>query len=87
MNQPHQVYISLGSNKGDRFKNLQDAIDSIHLNIGTIKIVSKVYNTPAFGFEGDDFLNCCLVLESYLSPKKVLKKLKKELFLFSDAFN
>lgn len=77
MNQPHQVYISLGSNKGDRFKNLQDAIDSIHLNIGTIKIVSKVYNTPAFGFEGDDFYNACLHVSTYLKPKKVMQELLK----------
>jgi len=38
MNQPQQVYISLGSNKGDRFKNLQDAIDLIYVKIGNVKI-------------------------------------------------
>ena len=53
----HIVYISLGSNKGDRFKNLQDAINLIYNKIGKIEIISKVYNSPAFGFEGDDFLN------------------------------
>ncbi|MCK0178913.1 2-amino-4-hydroxy-6-hydroxymethyldihydropteridine diphosphokinase [Flavobacteriaceae bacterium S0862] len=75
MNQPQQVYISLGSNEGDRFKNLQDAIDLIHLKIGTVKIISKVYNTPAFGFEGADFYNACLHVSTYLKPKKVMQEL------------
>tara|TARA_R110000868_G_scaffold360484_2_gene622523 strand:+ start:18847 stop:19977 length:1131 start_codon:yes stop_codon:yes gene_type:complete len=71
----HIVYISLGSNKGDRFKNLQDAIDLIFLKIGRIDVISKVYNAPAFGFESDDFLNTCLRLETELEAKKVLKEL------------
>jgi 2-amino-4-hydroxy-6-hydroxymethyldihydropteridine diphosphokinase len=68
-------HIALGSNKGDKFKNLQDAVDAIHERIGNIKLISKVYKSPAFGFESDDFLNCCLVLESYLEPQDVLKHL------------
>lgn len=75
MNQPHQIYISLGSNKGSRFKNLQEAIDLIYLKIGTIKIISKVYNSPAFGFEGDDFYNACMHVETYLKPIKVMQEL------------
>ncbi len=79
MNQPQQVYISLGSNQGDRFKNLQEAIDFIHLKIGTVKIISKVYNSPAFGFDpeasGDDFYNVCMHVETYLKPKKVMQEL------------
>jgi 2-amino-4-hydroxy-6-hydroxymethyldihydropteridine diphosphokinase len=75
MNQLNKVYISLGSNKGDKFKNLQRAIDCIHEQIGQIKQISKVYKSPAFGFEGDDFLNTCLILETEFKPKKLLKKL------------
>lgn len=67
-----KIYISLGSNKGDRLKYLQDAINLIFKKIGKINIISKVYNTPAIGFEGDDFLNCCLILETELSPEKVM---------------
>lgn len=77
MNQPYQVYISLGSNKGDRFKNLQEAINLIHLRIGAIKIISKVYNTPAFGFESDDFYNACLRVETDIKPKKIMQELLK----------
>ena len=75
MMQPTTYHIALGSNKGDKFKNLQDAIDAIHKQVGNIKLISKVYKSPAFGFESDDFFNCCLVLESYLKPQKVLETL------------
>jgi len=77
MIRPTIFYIALGSNKGDKFKNLQNAVDLIHVSIGNIKLISKVYKSPAFGFKSDDFLNCCLVLESYLKPQIVLKNLLK----------
>lgn len=73
---PHsKVYIALGSNKGDRFKNLQDAIDLIFNRIGTTQAISKVYNSEAFGFEGDDFLNCCAIVETTLSPEVTMTTL------------
>ena len=70
-----KVYISIGSNKGDKFKNLQAAVDAVHLKVGTIKIISKVFKTPSLGFEADDFYNACLLVESYLKPNAILKKL------------
>jgi len=73
MTHPITYHIALGSNKGDKLKNLQDAVDAIYIALGTIKLISKVYKSPAFGFESEDFLNCCLVLESYLAPQQVLE--------------
>jgi len=77
MSNLRKVYISLGSNKGDKFKNLQEAINAIHLKIGNIVIISKVYTSPAFGFQGDDFFNACLILETSFKPQKLLKELLK----------
>lgn len=71
----HIAYISLGSNKGDRFKNLQDAVNLIYLKIGKVDVISKVYNSPALGFESNDFLNTCLRLDTELNAKDVLKYL------------
>lgn len=65
-------HIALGSNLGDKFKNLQEAVNAIHKTIGQIKHISRVYKSPAFGFEGDDFLNAALVVESSLLPGDVL---------------
>jgi deoxyguanosine kinase len=71
----HKVYLSLGSNKGDRLKNLQDAVDLIFKRIGKTNNISNVYNTPAFDFEGDDFLNTCIFLETELEAKTLMKTL------------
>jgi len=75
MLKPTTSHIALGSNKGDKFKNLQMAVDAIYERIGNIKLISKVYKSPAFGFKSDEFFNCCLVLESYFEPQKVLEAL------------
>ena len=67
-----KVYISLGSNQGDKFKNLQDALHAIYERAGNIKAISKVYKSEAFGFEGNDFLNACALIETTLSPSKLM---------------
>lgn len=72
-----KVYISIGSNKGDKFQNLQNAINAIYQKIGIVKIISKVYKSNSFGFEGEDFLNICAIVETNLIPTKVLKELLK----------
>ncbi|RIA10798.1 2-amino-4-hydroxy-6-hydroxymethyldihydropteridine diphosphokinase [Flavobacteriaceae bacterium MAR_2010_72] len=76
MKEIHKVYLALGSNVGDRLKHLQDAVNLIFERIGKIIIISNVYNTPAYGFEGDDFLNTCVFLETDLLPKPLMKALK-----------
>ncbi|MBJ6369363.1 2-amino-4-hydroxy-6-hydroxymethyldihydropteridine diphosphokinase [Snuella sedimenti] len=75
MKRSRTYYIALGSNKGDKLQNLQEAVEAIHLKIGMVITISKVYTSAAFGFEGDDFLNACLVLKSDLKPEEVLQEL------------
>ncbi|MCX7546740.1 2-amino-4-hydroxy-6-hydroxymethyldihydropteridine diphosphokinase [Xanthomarina sp. F1114] len=75
MDTRRKFYISLGSNKGDRLKHLQDGLGLIFKKIGKISSISKVYNTPAIGFEADDFLNCCIIFETFLEPEIVMEKL------------
>jgi deoxyguanosine kinase len=75
MDQPHKVYIALGSNKGDRIKHLQDAIDLVFRQIGSIHIISRIYNSQAVGFAGEDFLNCCSIVETTLSAEDTMKAL------------
>lgn len=77
MTPTHTVYIALGSNKGNKLLYLQDAIDAIFEKIGTVHKISKVYETPAIGFEGDDFYNACIRVETEIKPKKLLKTLKQ----------
>ncbi|WP_178985917.1 2-amino-4-hydroxy-6-hydroxymethyldihydropteridine diphosphokinase [Winogradskyella helgolandensis] len=70
------IHIALGSNKGNKLQYLQSAIDTIFERIGSIKKISKVYKTPAFGFEGDDFYNACIAVQTELKPKRILKLLQ-----------
>lgn len=68
-------YIALGSNKGDKHKNLQNAINAIHARIATVTSISKLYKTPALGFDSAHFLNCCITLQTSLAPEYVLEML------------
>ncbi len=70
------VYIALGSNKGNKLQYLQSAVDAIYNKVGAIKKLSKVYKTPALGFDADDFYNACIVVETELKPKRLLKILQ-----------
>ncbi|WP_405573573.1 2-amino-4-hydroxy-6-hydroxymethyldihydropteridine diphosphokinase [Winogradskyella sp. Asnod2-B02-A] len=70
------IHIALGSNKGNKLQYLQSAVDAIFVHIGAVKKISKVYRTPAFGFEGDDFYNACISVVTEFKPKKVLRELQ-----------
>ncbi|WP_458627776.1 2-amino-4-hydroxy-6-hydroxymethyldihydropteridine diphosphokinase [Winogradskyella sp. PC D3.3] len=74
---PNRIaYIALGSNKGNKLQYLQSAVNLVFERVGAVKKISKVYRTPAFGFEGDDFYNACISVETEFKPKKVLKELQ-----------
>jgi len=70
--QKHEIYLSLGSNLGNKFEYLQKAVIAIFEELGSVIKISPVYQTPAIGFEGDDFLNCVLLVESNYSAEKSL---------------
>jgi len=75
MNQQHQVILSIGSNQGDRLQNIHSAIAAIHLQAGTVVKVSKLYETPAWGFESEAFYNCALVLHTSQTAQQILSKI------------
>ncbi|MEP2281133.1 2-amino-4-hydroxy-6-hydroxymethyldihydropteridine diphosphokinase [Maribacter sp.] len=69
------AFLSIGSNLGNRKLLLQKAIFEIGKIAGEIRQVSAIYETPSWGFEGEDFLNACLELQTLLSPEDLLAKL------------
>lgn len=73
MSRKQQAYLSLGSNMGNRFLTLQNALFNIQEKAGEIRAVSAVYENPAVGFDGDDFLNVCIAVETELVPSKLLE--------------
>ncbi len=75
MKSPKTVILALGSNLGDRRGYMQNALEKIHQNIGWILEVSKIYETPAWGFEGNSFLNACISVSTRLEAQEVLTEL------------
>lgn len=71
------AYLSLGSNLGDTLNNLQAAVFSIQELAGDVQRISPVYQSSAWGFESEDFLNICLSLQTTLPPQKLLDTLLK----------
>ncbi|TMU51086.1 2-amino-4-hydroxy-6-hydroxymethyldihydropteridine diphosphokinase [Flagellimonas algicola] len=70
-----QAYLSLGSNLGERALNLQKAVLEIAKEVGDVTAVSAVYENAAVGFEGGDFLNACIGVQTELSPSQLLQQL------------
>ena len=75
MNQYRKIHISIGSNLGDKLKNIEKAIELIHLRIAVIQSISSIYKTEAVGFKGDDFLNVCISIFSNDLPTDIMQTL------------
>lgn len=60
---------------GDTLNNLQSAVFRIQESVGDIQRISPVYESSAWGFESDDFLNICLSVKTALPPQKLLDTL------------
>ncbi|WP_071131810.1 2-amino-4-hydroxy-6-hydroxymethyldihydropteridine diphosphokinase [Enterococcus timonensis] len=71
-------YIALGSNLGDRLKNLQTARD--YLLAAGIEVLaqSAIYETKAYGVTDQaDFLNAVLAVETFFAPLDLLAETQK----------
>lgn len=77
MKSQHQVILSLGSNQGNRLENIERCLQLIHQEVGTVIKVSRLYETPAWGFESDAFYNCALVIHTTSSANKILSQVLK----------
>lgn len=77
MKSQHQVVLAIGSNQGNRLANIESCIQLIHQEVGTVIKVSKLYETPAWGFESDAFYNCVLTIHTNSSAQKILNQVLK----------
>jgi 2-amino-4-hydroxy-6-hydroxymethyldihydropteridine diphosphokinase len=69
------VYLSLGSNLGDREANLRTAIEKLD-EIGEVTAVSSFFETEPVEFTAQPwFLNCAVAMMTELMPKTLLAKL------------
>lgn len=73
----HRVYLSLGSNIGNKRKNLLEAIRKIG-ELENTKVVksSTILETEPFGYlEQDNFLNACLEVKTLMTAQEFLKEI------------
>lgn len=74
---PHLVYLSLGSNVGDRLANLRAAIGALRHSGIHVNRVSSVYETePVDYLDQAWFLNCVVEAETALDPPSLLRALQ-----------
>lgn len=67
------IYVGLGSNLGDRLKNIQRACYLMGQFGVNIVRVSPIYLTKPYGFvEQADFLNCVVEVQTDLTPLQLL---------------
>lgn len=67
------IYLGIGTNLGDKEKNLDQAINLLSEQVGKIISVSSFFYSEPWGFESDnDFLNAVVLLETKMQPLKVL---------------
>ena len=68
------AYIGIGTNIGNREKNIRDAIKALNLlPLTRVKAVSSVYETEPWGYtEQDNFYNVCVKVETEMSPEVLL---------------
>ena len=77
MKSQHQVVLSIGTNQGNRLENIESCLQMIHLEVATVVKLSKVYETPSWGFESDAFYNVAIVVHTYDSAVEILSKILK----------
>ncbi len=69
------TYLILGSNMGDRNKNMETALKLLQQDAGIITRQSSLYETEPWGFESNtSFLNQVIQMKTQLGPEMLIKK-------------
>ncbi|WP_293871091.1 2-amino-4-hydroxy-6-hydroxymethyldihydropteridine diphosphokinase [Flavobacterium sp.] len=74
MKKQHQVILSIGTNQGNRLENIEHCIHHLHKEVGTLIKVSKLYETPSWGFKSEKFYNCAVIMNTQKSAHQILEE-------------
>lgn len=67
------IYLGIGSNLGDKERNINKAIELIGKRVGTIVACSSFYYSAPQGFQSlNDFVNVVVGCQTSLSPEELL---------------
>lgn len=71
----NKVYLSLGSNLGNKEENILMAIEKIKEQIGTVVRQSALLRTEPWGFDSDnEFVNAAICVDTDLTPRELLHR-------------
>lgn len=70
----HEVYLSLGSNLGDRAAYLKQGVEGLdsHEQIQVLKVADNVETEPYGNIDQDKFLNTAVKIRTLLTPRELL---------------
>ena len=72
------VYLGLGTNQGNKYKNIQNAVNAISLECGEFISKSSIYESPPWGFKTEEsFYNSVVHIKTELLPEELLYSCKK----------
>lgn len=72
------IYLLIGSNIADRYRNIQEATRLVHEKIGKVVQASAVYESEAWGeTDQPDFYNQVIEVETNLSHELLLRQLQE----------
>jgi 2-amino-4-hydroxy-6-hydroxymethyldihydropteridine diphosphokinase len=72
-----RVYLSLGSNLGDRLGHIQEALEALARRGLQVRRVSSFYKTEPVDFRAQPwFVNCVVEVETDLMPLRLLRTLQ-----------
>ena len=70
------IYLSLGSNLGNRKDQLSGARELIGNYVGRVVKQSRLFESPPWGYESKNrYINCCLAVETGLDAFRVMEEL------------
>ena len=71
----NSVFLGIGTNLGDKKKNIELAFDKIEGQIGNITSISALYLSKPQGFDSENlFVNCAIHIQTPLKPTEVLSE-------------
>ncbi|MGN1226167.1 MAG: 2-amino-4-hydroxy-6-hydroxymethyldihydropteridine diphosphokinase [Candidatus Cryptobacteroides sp.] len=72
-----ELYLSIGSNLGDRKANLLKAVEMLDESLGEHQRLSSIVETKSWGFVGADFLNLAVMYVTDLDAEQILRICKE----------
>lgn len=74
MNNSETIYLSLGSNRGNKMENIIGAIEKLSHLLGTATAVAPIIETEPWGFSScETFLNTVVSFDCTLAPEELLQ--------------